>query len=204
MQIPEARVPESFAQLQSSDLQRCSGLVALLRLRIGLSRQVGATVMALPKFDIHVMLACHHARLESNRKAEAASIASPPYSLLGVSYTFWVEPHQEPPFAVEEFWIYLRLVCTNNAAGERKLGLRVLAVNDDNTRTNVSPNGIIRLGAVRFSEQSPVVSFARPIRKLEVPRKGRYELRVYVKRNKPSIRGKNWRWVGSHHIMVEK
>ena len=59
------------------------------------------------------------------------------------------------------------------------------------------------LGELGFPAHSPVTSAPFVVRDLELPRRGRYEFRLLVKRKRPNWRGSEWRRVASHYIAVE-
>lgn len=159
-------------------------------------------------FEVVVFLACRRADPEGPRGP--GSLARLPYTLEGVSYTFRIaDPSAEPPFAVGDVWFYLRFIRKSPMGFTRRFALRVLAVNDDDSRTPIpypaSPPSFAPfvLGDFQFPGQSPVTSLAVAVRDLEVPRRGRYEFRLLVERKKPSWKGSKWRWVASHFIAVE-
>jgi hypothetical protein len=116
-----------------------------------------------------------------------------PYTLTGVSYTFQVDdPSAEPPFHIPELWLYLRFSRTQSTGFTRRFALRVLALEDDNTRVPVpypaSPPTFtpFDLGHFNFPGHSPVTSVAVVVRDLVLTRRGRYEFRLLVERSKPS------------------
>jgi hypothetical protein len=164
--------------------------------------------MSVPTFEVHVMLACRLAAPEGPHGPGA--LAGLPYTLEGVTYTFRIDPHQEPPFAIGELWLYLRLAWANSVAGRRELGLKVFAVRPDNTTEVVEypflsgSNEPYSLGPVNFTAAAPVVSLPVRVANLVVPRTGRYEFRLYAKRPKPDWRGREWQRVARHFIAVER
>lgn len=159
-------------------------------------------------FEVVVFLACRRAEPEGPRGPGA--LARLPYTLEGVSYTFRIDdPAAEPPFHIPELWLYLRFSRTTAAGFTRRLGLRVLAVNDDDTRAAVTypavppTTGPFDLGVFPFPADSPVTSFPVAVRDLMLPRRGRYEFRLMERRTRPDWRGREWRRVASHFIVVE-
>ncbi|MCE9567880.1 MAG: hypothetical protein K8U57_38260 [Planctomycetes bacterium] len=91
----------------------------------------------------------------------------------------------------------------------RRFGLLVFALNDNGSETPVPhPAGSMPLdpydlGDVPFPANQPAVSWPFPIRNLMLPRRGRYEFRLLVRRQQPTWRGEWWTHVASHHIVVE-
>lgn len=159
-------------------------------------------------FEVVVFLACRHATPEGPRGPGA--LARLPYTLEGVSYTFQIDdPAAEPPFHVGDIWFYLRFVRTSPTGFTRRFGLRILAVNDDDSRmpipypANPPSRSPFSLGDFLFPGHSPVTSLTAAIHDVEVPRRGRYEFRLLVERKKPKWNGSMWRWVASHYIAVE-
>lgn len=159
-------------------------------------------------FEVVVFLACRRATPEGPHGP--GSLARLPYTLEGVCYTFLIDdPAAEPPFAVGDVWFYLRFVRTIPTGFSRRFALRVLAVNDDDSRTPVpypanSPSAApFVLGNIHFPGHSSVTSVTVVARDVEVPRRGRYEFRLLVERKRPTWRGSRWRWVSSHYIAVE-
>ncbi|MCI0704681.1 MAG: hypothetical protein L0241_26800 [Planctomycetia bacterium] len=160
-------------------------------------------------FEVVVFLACRRATPEGPRGPGATLRL--PYTLEGVTYTFQIDdPAAEPPFGLDEIWLYLRFFRRRGTAFvRREFGLRVLAVNDDGSRTLVPyPAGSASrapysLGNVPFPAKQPVVSWPFPIRNLVFPSRGQYEFRLLVRRRKPSWRGAWWSYVGSHFIALE-
>ena len=61
----------------------------------------------------------------------------------------------------------------------------------------------VDLGDFPFPGHSPVTSGTVAVRDLELPRRGRYELRLLERRPRPSWRGRDWRRKSSHYIAVE-
>ncbi|MCE9567881.1 MAG: hypothetical protein K8U57_38265 [Planctomycetes bacterium] len=56
-------------------------------------------------FEVVVFLACRHASPEGPRGPGATLRL--PFTLEGVSYTFQIgDPAAEPPFGLEEMWLY--------------------------------------------------------------------------------------------------
>jgi hypothetical protein len=160
-------------------------------------------------FELVVFLACRNATPEGPRGPGATLRL--PYTLEGVSYTFRIDdPAAEPPFGLGEVWLDLRFFRRRGTAFvTRELGLRVFAVNADGSRTRVPhPAGTVSrdpfgLGNVPFPANQPVVSWPVPVRNLVLPDRGQYEFRLFVRRQKPSWHGKQWKYVGSHFIVLE-
>jgi hypothetical protein len=159
-------------------------------------------------FEVVVFLACRRASPEGPHGPGA--LARLPYTLEGVSYTFQIDnPAAEPPFAIGDVWFYLRFNRTGASGFTRRFAMRVLAVNDDGTRTPIpypaNPPSAepFPLGDFQFPGHSPVTSLTVVLRDLEVPHRGRYEFRLLIERTKPNWKGSMWRWVGSHYIAVE-
>ena len=159
-------------------------------------------------FEVVVFLVCRQATPEGARGPGA--LARLPYTLEGVTYTFRIDdPAAEPPFHGPELWLYLRFNRTSPVGFFRRFGLRVLALDDQNARTPVpypatpAATDPFDLGDFNFPTHSPVTSMAVAVRDLVLPRRGRYEFRLLVRRNKPNWRGSQWRWVASHYIAVE-
>ena len=159
-------------------------------------------------FEVVVFLACRRADPEGPRGP--GSLARLPYTLEGVSYTFRLsEADQEPPIHVPELWFYLRFNRTSPNGFVRRLGLRVLALDSQNNRKAVAypftrpAAEVFDLGKASFPGHSPVTSAPFVIRDLELPRRGRYEFRLLVKREQPTWQGSKWRAVASHYIEVE-
>jgi hypothetical protein len=160
-------------------------------------------------FEVVVFLACRRASPEGPRGAGA--LARLPYTLEGVTYTFRIDdPAAEPPFHVGDIWFYLRFVRTTPQGFTRRFAMRVLAVNDDDSRTpipypaNPPSTAPFSLGDFQFPGHSPVTSLTVALRDVEIPRQGRYEVRLLVERKKPNWKGSRWRWVASHYFAVEK
>jgi hypothetical protein len=159
-------------------------------------------------FEVVVFLACGRATPEGPHGP--GSLARLPYTLEGVTYTFQVgNAAAEPPFQIPELWLYLRFNRTSPTGFTRRFGLRVLAVEDDDTRTPIPYPAAppttqpYNLGNIRFPTHSPVTSLPVVLRDLVLPRRGRYEFRLLVRRKNPSWRGSQWGYVKSHYIAVE-
>ena len=159
-------------------------------------------------FDVVVFLACRGATPEGPRGPGA--LARLPYTLEGVSYTFAIDnPAAEPPFHIGDLWLYLRFNRTAPTGFTRRFALRILEVHDNAPRTKVEyPANPARtqpfpLGDFQFPSHSPVTSLVVVLRDVEVPHRGRYELRLLAERKKPSWKGHKWRWMASHFIAVE-
>ena len=157
--------------------------------------------MAQPNFEVAVFLACRSVQTEGVQGPD--SLFRQSYTLEGVSYVYHIDALQGIPYSVEELWLYLRLTRTNQVAGTRELGLKVLCILDDGKRVNIKPGKILKIGTVSLPKSSPVVSVVKPIRQLEVPRTGRFELRLYKRLARPNWRGKQWSRVASHFLAVE-
>lgn len=157
-------------------------------------------------FDVIVFLVCR--RIEPEEVRGPGSLARLPYTLEGVTYTFRFDEAVEPPAEIGELWLYTRFSRTSPNGFKRHLGLQVFALDARNTRTPVpypaAPPTMdpFDLGEFNFPEHSPVTSVPSAIRGLVLPRRGRYEFRLLVKRRKLNWRGE-WRWVASHYIAVE-
>ncbi len=160
-------------------------------------------------FEVVVFLACRRASPEGSRGPGASFRL--PYTLEGVSYVFQTDdPAAEPPFAFGEFWLYLRFFRRRGTAPvTRRFGLRVFAINADNSRTLIPhPAGSTSadpydLGDVPFPANQPAVSWTFPVRNVLFPRRGQYEFQLLVRRSKPTWRGNWWHHIGSHYIVVE-
>src|SRR5437868_8950468 len=88
-------------------------------------------------FEVVVFLACRRASPEG--PLGPGALARLPYTLEGVTYTFQIgDPAAEPPFRIEELWLYLRFSRTSATGFTRRFGLRILAVNNDGSRTPVA------------------------------------------------------------------
>jgi hypothetical protein len=157
--------------------------------------------MASPNFEVAVFLACRSVQTEGVQGP--GSLLRQSYTLEGVSYVYHINALQGAPYSIEELWLYLRLVRTNLVAGTRELGLKVLSVLDDGRRVNTTPGRILKLGSVSLPKTAPVVSVVKAIRQLEVPRTGRFELRLYKRLAKSNWRGRQWARVASHFLAVE-
>lgn len=158
-------------------------------------------------FELVVFLACRRAAPEGSRGPGATLRL--PYTLEGVSYTFQIDdPAAEPPFGLDEVWLYLRFFRRRGTGfATRELGLRVLAVNPDGSRS-VVPHPVgsrspFRLGRIPFPAHQPAVSWPVPVRNLLLPSRGQYEFRLLVRRRKLTWGGKRWAYVGSHYIVLE-
>jgi len=159
-------------------------------------------------FEGVVFLACRRADPEG--PLGPGSMAGLAYTLEGVSYTFRIaDPAAEPPFAVDEVWFYLRFSRTTAKGFRRLFAMRILAVNDDGTRTpipypaNAPATRRFPLGEIRFPTSSPVISLTTVLRDVEFPSRGRYEFRLLVERRRSSWTRSKWGWVSSHYIAVE-
>lgn len=172
--------------------------------------------MAVPKIHIHAMLACRSIQAKGPR--ESNSMVAPPYTLEGVSYTFQVEANQVKPFVFEEFWLYLRILRLNDAVGQRELGLKVFALDDDNNRVPVpysAHSGDVEIplnevdepysiGVLNFPSHSPVISVRVRLQNMEFPDVGRYEFQLFVRRKKPDSEGNEWLLKANHFLAVER
>ena len=160
-------------------------------------------------FEVVVFLACRRAVPEGPRGPGATLRL--PFTLEGVCYTFsFDDPATEPPASVGELWLYVRFFRRRGARFlTRQFGLQVFALNDDGTRLRVPyPVGSTTtdpfdLGRVPFPANQSVVSWTFAVRDLELPRRGRYEFRLFVRGGKPTWRGLPWSRVATHHIQVE-
>jgi hypothetical protein len=159
-------------------------------------------------FELVVFLACRRATPEGPHGPGATLRL--PYTLDGVTYTFQIDnPAAEPPFAIGEVWFYLRFSRARVSSFTRRFAMRVLAVNDDGTRTripypaNPASTRPFSLGNFRFPAHSPVTSLTVVLRDLELPRRGRYEFRLMVERRKRVWKRSNWGLVGSHYLVLE-
>jgi hypothetical protein len=160
-------------------------------------------------FEVVVFLACRRASPEGPRGPGATLRL--PYTLEGVGYVFQVgDPAAEPLFALDEVWLYLRFFRRRGtAAATRRFALSVFALNPDGSETRVPhPAGSAArvpfdLGDVPFPANQPVVSWPFPVRRLLVPRRGPYEFRLFVRRRRPTWKGRRWDHVGSHFVAVE-
>src|SRR5262245_57151009 len=133
-------------------------------------------------FEVVVFLACRRAVPEGPHGP--GSLARLPYTLEGVTYTFRIDdPAAEPPFHLGELWLYLRFNRTTASGFTRRFGSRVLAVNDNGSRTpipypaNPPSTAPFSLGDFQFPGHSPVTSLTVALRDVEIPRRGRYEFR---------------------------
>jgi hypothetical protein len=159
-------------------------------------------------FDVVVFLVCR--RIESEGQRGPGSLARLPYTLEGVTYTFrFDDPSTEPPAEIGELWLYTRFSRTSPSGFRRRMGLRVFALDDRNRRTPVPypadppTSKPFDLGEFNFPDHSPVTSVPSAVRGLVLPRRGRYEFRLLVRRRRPHWRGPEWRHVASHYITVE-
>ena len=159
-------------------------------------------------FELVVFLACRRATPEG--PPGPGALARLPYTLEGVTYTWQIDdPAAEPPFVLGDMWFYLRFSRSRVSNYSRRFAMRVLAVNDDGSRTRVpypANPPLARpfsLGGFRFPAHSPVTSLAAVLRDLEVPRRGRYEFRLLMRRRSNPWRKSRWVWVGSNYITVE-
>ena len=158
-------------------------------------------------FDVIVFVVCR--RITPEGPLGPGALARLPYTLEGVTYTFrFDDPAVEPPAEIGELWLYTRFVRTAPAGFKRRLGLQVFSRDARDTRTPVPfpadppTTEPFDLGEFNFPDHSPVTSVPSAIRGLVLPRRGRYEFRLLVKRRKPNWQGE-WRWVASHYIAVE-
>ena len=159
-------------------------------------------------FELVVFLACRRATPEG--PPGPGALARLPYTLEGVTYTWQIDdPAAEPPFVLGDMWFYLRFSRSRVSNYSRRFAMRVLAVNDDGSRTRVpypaNPPSTrpFDLGDFQFPGHSPVTSLTVAVRDLEVPRRGLYEFRLLVERRKWPPTGSRWRRVGSHYLAVE-
>jgi hypothetical protein len=159
-------------------------------------------------FEVVVFLVCR--RIEPEGPYGPGALARLPYTLEGVTYTFrFDDPAVEPPAETGELWLYTRFSRTTPTGFKRRLGLQVFALDDRNTRTPVpypaDPPAFdpFDLGEFNFPDHSPVTSVPSAIRGLVLPRRGKYEFRLLVRRRKPNWRGNEWRRVASHFVVVE-
>lgn len=159
-------------------------------------------------FELVVFLACRRATPEAPYGPGA--LARLPYTLEGVAYTWQIDdPSAEPPFAVGEMWFYLRFSRSHVSNFSRSFAMRVLAVNDDGTRTrvpypaNTTTTQPFPLGNFQFPAHSPVTSLTIVFRDLELPRRGLYEFRLLVERRKRIWKRSRWGVVGSHYLVLE-
>jgi hypothetical protein len=159
-------------------------------------------------FEVVAFLAYRRATPEGSYNP--GSLIRLPYTLEGVSYTFRIDdPVAEPPFHIEEMWLYLRFSRSHPIGFTKRFALRVMELSDNNDRVPIpyptvpptlEPFG---LGEFMFPGHSPVTSKPVVVRDLVLPRRGRYEFRLLAERKKPNWRGSMWRWVASHFIAVE-
>jgi hypothetical protein len=159
-------------------------------------------------FEVVAFLACRRASPEGTYNPGA--LARLPYTLEGVSYTFQIaDPAVEPPFHIEELWLYLRFSRTHRVGFTRRFGLRIMGLDDNNNRIQVPYPAVpstlqpFSLGEFIFPGHSPVTSKPVVVRDLVLPRRGRYEFRLLAERKRTNWRGSMWRWVASHFIAVE-
>ena len=159
-------------------------------------------------FDVIVFLVCR--RIEPEGQRGPGALAKLPYTLEGVTYTFrFDDPAVEPPAEIGELWLYTRFSRTSPTGFKRHLGLQVFALDVQGTLTPVPypddppTTEPFDLGEFNFPDHSPVTSVPSAVRGLVLPRRGRYEFRLLVKRRKPDWQGNEWRWVASHYIVVE-
>jgi len=100
----------------------------------------------------------------------------------------------EPPVSIGEFWLYLRFVRLAPRGFTRRFGLKVFAVNADDSRTPVpyptdqSHPDPVPIGNFRFPGRDTVSNVTCRIHDLVVPRRGRFELKLFVERRKPHWR----------------
>ena len=160
-------------------------------------------------FDVVVFLACRTARPEGPRGAGASFRL--PFTLEGVSYVYnFGDPSIEPPAVLGELCFYTRFFRRRGTAQTtRRFGLRIYACNDDGSQVRVAyPSGATTaapfdLGRVPFPASQPVVSWAFVVRDLVLPRRGRYEFQLLVRRRKHRWQRPQWFHVASNHIIVE-
>jgi hypothetical protein len=159
-------------------------------------------------FELVVFLACRRASPEGPHGPGA--LARLPYTLEGVTYTWQIDdPAAEPPFAIGEMWFYLRFSRSRVPNFSRRFALRVLAVNDDGSRTRVAypanpaSTRPFPLGNFQFPAHSPVTSLTVVLRDLELPHRGRYEFRLLVERRKRVWGRSRWGLVGSYYLALE-
>ena len=159
-------------------------------------------------FEVVVFVACRNAVPEGSRGPGATLRL--PYTLEGVSYTYqFDDPATEPPASVGELWLYLRFSRRRGTAfTRRRFGLQVFALNDDGSSAQVPyPAGAASsdpfdLGDVPFPANQAAVNWVFAVRDLVLPRRGRYEFRLLVRRRRLTWQGDWWVHVGSHHIAV--
>ncbi len=159
-------------------------------------------------FDVVVFLVCR--RVEPQGQRGPGSLARLPYTLEGVTYTLrFDDPSIEPPAEIGELWLYTRFSRTSPTGFRRHIGLQVFALDDRNNPTPVPypadppTTEPVDLGEFHFPDHSPVTGVPSAVRGLVLPRRGRYEFRLLVKRRKPDWRGSEWRQVATHYIAVE-
>ena len=156
--------------------------------------------------QVVVFVACRRADPEGPRGPGASFRL--PYTLEGVGYVFQFDsPAVEPPASIGELWMYVRFTRPTARGTSRRFGLRVFALNADDSRVPVRhPSGragVFDLGTVPFPAGQTVVSWTFPVRDLELPRRGRYELRLYARR-RPTWRNRRpWKHLASHYLAVE-
>jgi len=149
--------------------------------------------MARPKFVVQHFIACLNAARDGLPGPDVSR------TLERVAYRYLVAPDAEFPFEELEFWLYARFYRTNTVNGSRTFSVDVIWHDAPGGVTHIGGRG---LGTVRFSDRSPVVSAAWPVRPLVFPGIGLDEFRLLAEVRRPI--GPDWRAVRSEFVRIER
>jgi hypothetical protein len=94
--------------------------------------------------------------------------------LEGVGFIYGVPPGTEAP-EFPELWLYSRLYLTNGVVGNRRFSVEVARTSESN---DAPPYAIYEFDPVAFRSPGAVLNVAWPLRPIQFPALGDYEIRL--------------------------
>jgi len=148
--------------------------------------------MAQAPFSVQHFLTCLSVHWEGTPGPKTAR------TLEGVGYNLKMSPGMEPPFRIEELWLYARFYRLRDAIKERtfRAAMSRVATPDDGYRRKVE------LGKVRFTKSDGVIDVAWAIRPCIFRLAGLYEFRLQSRAK--TLLGIRWKTVATDYIMIEE
>ena len=119
-------------------------------------------------------------------------------TLEGVGYTLEMPPGAEPPFELDELWLFARFYRKGAVGRDPRMRLVVTRL----TGSRPIRFRPVDLGSVSMSHVEGVIDIAWPIRPFSIVLGGRYEIRLQTVRQ--TFRGLKWKTVGREYLFIEE
>lgn len=147
--------------------------------------------MAQPQFSVQHFLTCLSVHWEGTPGPKTAR------TLEGVGYYLRMEAGMEPPFRIEELWLYARFYRKSGATGKRRFRIVFQRIN----HPHPSLKQVFDLGEAPFTKPDGVIDIAWPIRPCFFKTAGLHEFRLQTKIK--ILLGMKWKTVATTHLSIE-